>query len=679
MYKRFIKRPLALFSTGFTLAALVFHYQPAFFIFIAALALAVAVVSALVRRNFSGHVMLVAVAVVAGFLWCVAFSAFLSEPYGNIAAAASVGDGIFKVPFEISKAIGGSIDSMLPSRVAPFVRAITIGDVAALKKDAAAYTPIMMSGIAHIVAVSGMHVTFLISMLSPLLRGRRSRAIILTAVLLLFMGVSGFSPSVSRAVIMHSFILFAPLAKRRSDPVTSVFTALLMLIIVNPASVTSVGLQLSFLSTLGLVLFNPKISSVFTGLAESHTALKKPVVRLVYRFVTGGLSTSLAALALSLPLTAYYFGYIAIYAPVTNLLTLWAASFAFCGGLIAALLGLVLQPLGMAAGLIAALPADWVITVERLISRIPYAAVYVSNDYIIGWMLYLYASIVLLIALRGRLRAIIWTAGGAVVTLVLALLLTGLSPAGGLEITVLDVGQGQSIAVTDGSASAIIDCGGTYASAASMAAAAYMQERATSPVDVLILTHFHFDHAGGVPDLLMRERFDKLIIPEPELGGTTELEEQIISLATELGIDIIIVTEKLEISFGSSVITIYPPFGELDENEACLTILISDGSWDALITGDMPSGTELLLIENVRLPDVEVYVAGHHGSKYSSGVELLEEITPEIVIISVSAGNSYGHPSDEALERFEDIGAEVYRTDELGNITIKSGAGAPVG
>ena len=661
-----------LFTIGFASAAAIFYYLPSYFLFFGAIALVTGLLSALLRRSKSRHATIVSLAIVLGFVWCFVFSEFLAEPYESLVASATAGEGVFKIPLEISRKIGESIDSVVPVDVASFIRAITIGDAAPLRSDSYVYTSLTMSGIAHIVAVSGMHVTFLISMIAPALRERRRRALIMTAVLLVFMGVSGFSPSVSRAVIMHSFVLIAPLGKRRSDSLTGVFSTLLLLIIVNPSSISGVGLQLSFLSTLGLVLFNPKIERGFNEFGDSRTALKKPLVRPVYRFVSGSLSRSLSALVLSLPLAAYYFGYVSIYAPVTNLLTLWAASFAFCGGIIAALLGLIFTPLGTAAGFIAAIPAEWVIMVAKLMSRTPFAAVYVSNAYILGWLLYLYASIVLLVVLRGRLRAAIWTAGGAVVTLVLVLFLTGLAPTGGLEITVLDVGQGQSIVVTDGGASAVIDCGGTSQPGASVAAASYLQERAVAPVDLLILTHFHYDHAGRVPDLLVREQFDTLIIPEPALGGTTELEGEILTLAAELGIDIIVVTEMLEVSFGSSVITIYPPFGELDENEACLTILISDGNWDALITGDMPGATELLLLEYVNLPDVEMFIAGHHGSKYSSSSDLLEEIMPEVVVISVGAGNSYGHPSSEALERFEDIGAEVYRTDISGNITVKS-------
>lgn len=688
--RRFIKRPLALFAGGFSLAAGLFHYLPAYFLLFLSVAVITGVLSLLPGRTGNKRVTIASFAVIAGFAWCFIFQTvfeglglkltlwLLEAQQSGSPGISGVIIYILGIPGKIAGAVGGSIDNIFPERLAPFIRAITIGDASSLKADATVYTPLMISGIAHIVAVSGMHVSFLISMISPFLRGRRSRAVAAIPLLLLFMAVSGFSPSVCRAVIMHIFVIIAPLCKRRSDGTTSVFAALLALVITNPASITSVGLQLSFLSTLGLVLLNPVISNTFTDAAKKAPALQKRYVRSVCRFVISGFSTSLSALAFSLPLTAYYFGYVAVFAPITNLITLWAASFAFCGGIIASILGLIFEPLGLAAAWIAGIPADWIIFAAKLITRIPFAAVYISNTYILGWLLYVYAAVVILVLLKGRLRAVLWTLGSSAVTLVLALLLTATVPAGGLRITVLDVGQGQSIVLTDSNASAVIDCGGTYGGSgqsAPVAAASYLQENAALPVDALILTHFHADHAGGVPDLLSREQFNTLIIPDPSLGDVTELEDEIISLAVELGIDIIVVTETLEMSFGSSIITVFPPFGDVDENEACLTVLVSDGSWDALITGDMPSRTELLLLEYADLPDTELFIAGHHGSKYSSSNDLLEEITPEIVIISVGAENSYGHPASEALKRFADIGAEVYRTDISGSITVKSGRG----
>ena len=115
--------------------------------------------------------------------------------------------------------------------------------------------------------------------------------------------------------------------------------------------------------------------------------------------------------------------------------------------------------------------------------------------------------------------------------------------------------------------------------------------------------------------------------------------------------------------------SIYPPLGDKGANELGLTILCSLGDFDTLITGDMDAKTETKLVETYDLPDIEVLLVGHHGSKYSTGTTLLESVMPEVGVISVG-DNSYGHPTEEALLRLTDAGMTVYRTDMQGNILI---------
>ena len=140
-------------------------------------------------------------------------------------------------------------------------------------------------------------------------------------------------------------------------------------------------------------------------------------------------------------------------------------------------------------------------------------------------------------------------------------------------------------------------------------------------------------------------------------------------LAERYGVNIHYVTEVTDVENGASTMTIYPPLGEKGANELGLTILCSLGDFDTLITGDMDAKTETKLVETYDLPDIEVLLVGHHGSKYSTGTTLLESVTPEAGVISVG-DNSYGHPTEEALLRLTDAGMTVYRTDMQGNILI---------
>ena len=156
-------------------------------------------------------------------------------------------------------------------------------------------------------------------------------------------------------------------------------------------------------------------------------------------------------------------------------------------------------------------------------------------------------------------------------------------------------------------------------------------------------------------------------LPE-ETENDTERRE-ILRLAEQYGVAVETVTEKTVLSFGGGELTIFPPLGAGGSNELGLTILAAAGERTFLITGDMERATEKKLLDTYSLPDVDVLMAGHHGSRDSTSGELLEAVTPETVVISVGS-NSYGHPAEDTLQRLARAGCRVYRTDHHGTVYI---------
>ena len=147
------------------------------------------------------------------------------------------------------------------------------------------------------------------------------------------------------------------------------------------------------------------------------------------------------------------------------------------------------------------------------------------------------------------------------------------------------------------------------------------------------------------------------------------------SLAEEKGTDVVFVTDTEKLTLGEMTLTVYPPVeAEGDLNEQGLTALATAGDFDILITGDMAGATERRLAETYALPDVEVLVVSHHGSRYGSDETFLQAIRPETAVISVG-DNSYGHPSQETLERLRRVGADIWRTDEQGTVCITVNGG----
>ena len=131
------------------------------------------------------------------------------------------------------------------------------------------------------------------------------------------------------------------------------------------------------------------------------------------------------------------------------------------------------------------------------------------------------------------------------------------------------------------------------------------------------------------------------------------------------------IDSELTISFADAEIQIFPARDAGSGNDSCAAVLFQRGKCDTLISGDLSAAAERQLLHDYELPDLEVLIVGHHGSKYSTCPELLEATAPDAAVISVGAENSYGHPTDEVLERLKQAGCAVYRTDLHGTITYR--------
>ena len=569
--------------------------------------------------------------------------------------------GVRYLPARMARALRAAAGALYDQPVRGFLIALLTGDRAEL--DGRSERELSEAGLMHLTAVSGLHCGFLVALLGVFtLRRQRLTALAGYPVLLAYMLMAGCTPSVVRACVMAGLALLAPLLGREGDGPTSLSAAGLVILLVNPFAVGSVSFQLSFASVAGLLTLSPRV----------YAALSRPPVRGARRFFHASLAASAGVTVFTAPLSAVYFGSLSLVSPVANLMTLWMAPVLFALALLGTILYILLPAAAPLAAVAGAL-ARYVLWAAGLLARIPGHSVRFNSPAAVMWLLLAYAMLgVCLLGGGGRRRY-------ALAALLLAACL-GAARAlprmvvkdDMLTVVAVDVGQGAATLLHAGGRTALVDCGSLgNPGAAGDAAAAAMETYGWSRLDWVALTHCHTDHAGGLEALLSQVEVDRLLLPRVDgESDQAPLAAEALALAAEHGTEAVLIEEPFSTALGEAVLTVYPPVGAGGTNEEGLTVLCSAGDFDLLITGDMDGKTEAALTQTYALPDIEVLLAGHHGSKHASSQALLEAAAPEVGIISVGP-NSFGHPTAEAMGRMAAAGMDLYRTDRQGNILIR--------
>lgn len=583
-------------------------------------------------------------------------------------------------PQYLSERIRNKLDVSVPADASGFMKALLTGDRSSLTFEEE--QNLSIAGLSHIIAVSGMHASLLIGILYLILGKGKHTAYLGVPILVLFMLMTGMSTSVVRASIMLALVLVAPLVKRENDTPTSLSAAALVILLANPWAVSNTGFQLSFLAVAGLLLCSGPLYQYFREtmpwsifLSQKRRITERGKIRRMLwktgRKITAGILGSicatLGASVFTVPILANVFGRVASCSILSNILCLWAVGLCFMSGLMTVFLSCISSALGSAAGWITAWPVRFILGTARRIAHFSMESLPTSSPYTVIFLVFAYLIVVGIFLFRVRrfgkpLLCIFAVLFGA------AFFFHFDERVRTLTITAIDVGQGSCICVRTDDLTAVIDCGGSEAAESGAKAAQYLRRAGVDQVDVLILSHYDRDHVGGVPELIREIPVKTVYLPDVDFQPETRCTLEEVAQKNRLNVQY--VTEDIDLTFDNSHLRIFAPVTLENDNAASVSALFSLGDYDMLVTGDLDQQGEHCLLENHDLPDVEVFVAGHHGAATSSGAELLRTICPDDVLISVGK-NSYGHPSREALLRFEQIGANVYRTDQNGTIEIR--------
>lgn len=509
------------------------------------------------------------------------------------------------------------------------------------------------NGIAHLLSVSGTHLLLLTGLLMALLRFVPApwRQLVVLLLLSGYAALCGLRPPVLRALLMCAVLLTGGKCAERGRLLCLVAVVLLLY---KPLWLWDIGFQLSFAAAAGLVWLLPACKRLVS------TRLPQPVAE--------ALAVTLAAQLAVLPLEVVHFHQLSVIPLASNILLVPLLE-------LATQLALVGVLFNSAAFITAAsFILQQVLVQGRWLAELSYSTIVVGELPAFCWLLY-YAALALaadfswlqLLHNRERYLAL------GLCCLVLAGTL-GWQKWRTLPLTVyfLDVGQGDcAVVVTPERRVIVVDTGGLRSlPVGSRIIAPFLRSLGYSRIDMLLISHYDFDHAGGAAALLQQLRVSRLLLPAEELTQVNRpLYEELLQQAKKARVQAVEVAHTgmlYQLDAGTQLEVLAAPQGQLSGNEASTLAAVRTARGSVLFTGDMGIEREAELT----LGAYTVLKAGHHGSRYSTSSEFLAQVRPQLTVVSCGRGNRYGHPHAETLARLRQAQSAVVRTDETGCVKI---------
>ena len=586
----------------------------------------------------------------------------------------------------------------VPEPVAPVASAVLLGLRAGIPQET--YADFRKAGLAHLLAVSGLHAGLVLGLsllVSRALLGRRYGLYLIAPLALLwgYILLAGAPPSAVRAGIMGSAFLLALAVGRMPAAVNALGLSAFLVLLVEPLSLWDRSFQLSFTAMSGVLLLGLPGSA---WAMERISALRERLPETAGRALgaaTASLTVSLGAFAGSLPVVAFNFGEVPLLgAPATLVAMLVMPAFLIASALTAAV-GLVVAPLGEALGLVTWLAGTALTELAGLFAAVP-GALLTIDRMSAAWVWAAYALIACagaavshprwLPAVSEAIRTV-WKGPshsverlavlGIAGTLMGTVWIAALTPDSDLlHLHVLDVGQGDALLiVTPDGATALVDGGPDPRQTGNLVDALLPLEGLR--MDVGVMTHGHADHATGLLGLAREGRFE-LLLATPLLAGEG------VSWHTEfdaMGVDVQEGIRGMSLALGEDVAleVLNPPLPlysgtSSDLNNNSIALRLTYGEASALLMADLFTEAEYALLDAGLDLSADVLKVGHHGSATSTSPELLAAVGPAAAAVPVGAENRFGHPSAEVMERLADaVGQEhVFTTADEGCISFAS-------
>ena len=501
-------------------------------------------------------------------------------------------------------------------------------------------------GISHLFAISGMHISIISGILLFIFKkihlNEKISYLFIMVLLMMYLFITGVSPSILRAVIFFILISINKLFKLNIKISNLFLLAISIILCLSPCIIFKVGFQFSVVTSYSLIVFSVLIN-------KSKNYFHKLFL------------TSFVAFMSSLPISIYHFNQINILGFLYNLFFVPLMTFvlfplsiiAFILPVVSNILFKVIKLMEIFANICAMIPSSFIFTKMSCL------------------MVFIYFVFVFLILKKTNKKTSIIFVGVLLVHYNYNYIFNT------NKIMFLDVGQGDSILLQSGGNSMLIDTGGKIHyemeeweqrskknNISTNVLIPMLKSLGIRKVNNLILTHGDYDHMGEAINLVENFKVEKVIF---NCGDFNELEQELIQILNKKKIPYYSCIKELNIDGNKLYFLNNKDYG--NENDNSSVVYTELNSHKFLFMGDVGVEVEEDLIEKYNLKDIEVLKVGHHGSKTSSGKEFIKKINPKYSIISVGKNNRYGHPNTEVLDNLES--SKIYRTDQDGSIMFK--------
>ena len=575
------------------------------------------------------------------------------------------------------------------------IGAIILGDKTDLDSDIKELYSV--SGIAHILAISGLHISFIGMAIYRLLR-RRFRFLFSAAVsipvVLSFGIMSGFGISTIRAIIMFILKIIGEVLGRKYDAITAISLAGFVLLLQNPFVVCNSGFQMSFGAIIAIVLILPIVEEI---LNTDNKIIKV-------------LSANFTISLVMNPILAWNYYELPTFSFLLNIVVVPLMSVV----IVSSIVGIFCSCIMFGFGKVVIFPGCGILELYtflcNIINKSSVASIVVGQPKVTIIIVYYAILLVVLFGLKNirtkytraeKERNIIKKETGLVLEkkakkerrikgqnvkvrlacIVGFLLLNCLIyyiPNLGFYITFIDVGQGDGILIHgDNGMKVMVDGGSTSEKqVAKNCIVPYLKAEGIGTIDYSIITHTDKDHISGILEILENNNSNRIRIKNlvmPDINMKDDTYNELIEKAKLKKINVLYIKKGDTLSLGKTKIKcIYPETTTTasDKNDYCTVLSVKNKTSKILLTGDISKEIEEKIKDDIE-ENYTVLKVAHHGSNYSSSEKFLKKVNPKYSIISVGKNNSYGHPGNETMERLRKQGGVIYRTDEKGGITIR--------